>query len=67
MTSGIIKSNKHEDDYFLNEVEVITNKKEDAVLIGRIIKRTTLEIYSDLNEKGDLIEKDERYSSAPYS
>lgn len=67
MTSGIIKNNKHEDDYFLNEVEVITNKKEDAVLIGRIIKRTTLEIYSDLNEKGDLIEKDERYSSAPYS
>lgn len=66
-TSGIIKSGKDENDYFLHEVELIANKKGDAALFGRIIKRTTLEVFSDLNEKGDLVEKDEHYSSAPYS
>lgn len=52
---------------FLHEIELIENKKGDAALIGRIVKWTTLEVFSDLDEKGQLIEKDEHYSSAPYS
>ena len=65
--SGIIKSGNGEDDYFLHEIKLIENKKGDAALIGRIVKWTTLEVFSDLDEKGQLIEKDEHYSSAPYS
>lgn len=67
LTSEIIKCGKEEDSYFLHEVELITNKNGDAILIGRIIKKTMLEVFSDLDEKGDLVEKDEYYSSAPYS
>lgn len=65
--SGIKKSGKNQDTYFFREIEVIKNKNGDAAIIGRIIKRTILEVFSDLNERGDLVEKDEHYSSAPYS
>lgn len=65
--SGIEKSGKNQNAYFFREIEVIKNKNGDAAIIGRIIKRTILEVFSDLNERGDLVEKDEHYSSAPYS
>lgn len=65
--SEIEKSGKNQDTYFFREIEVIKNKNGDAAIIGRIIKRTILEVFSDLNERGDLVEKDEHYSSAPYS
>lgn len=67
LTSGVIRSGTDEDDYFLYDVEVISNKREDAAIIGRIVKRTMLDVLSDLNESGVLIEKDEHYTSAPYS
>ena len=67
LTSGVIRSGTEGDDYFLYDVEVVSNKREDAAIIGRIVKRTILDVLSDLNESGDLIEKDEHYSSAPYS
>lgn len=66
LTSGVIRSGT-DDDYFLYDVEVISNKREDAAIIGRIVKRTMLDVLSDLNENGVLIEKDEHYTSAPYS
>ena len=65
--SDIMKNGKDGSYYFLHEIELMANKKGDMTIIGKIIKKTTLEIFSDLNDDGDLIEKEEHYSSAPYS
>lgn len=63
--SGISRSSG-ENEYLFKNVE-IQNNNENYVLTGKIVKKTVLEIKSDLNSKGELIEKDEKYSSAPYS
>ena len=65
-TSGIVKKEK-DVAYTLNGVAIDKNVKSDYVLVGKIVKKTLLEIKSDLNEKGELVEKDEIYSAAPYS
>ena len=63
--SGISRSSG-ENEYLFKNVE-IQNNNENYVLTGKIVKKTVLEIKSDLNSKGEPIEKDEKYSSAPYS
>lgn len=62
-----IKRKEKEAEYLLKGVELITNSKKEYVLVGKIVKKTELEIHSDIDEMGELVEKNERYSSAPYS
>ena len=66
MSSGISKK-MSEDEYLFKNIEIDKNQKEYYVLRGIIVKKTILEIKSDLNEQGELIEKDEKHPSAPYS
>ena len=66
ITSGI--SRKSYDDYYMfKEIEISKNNSGVYILRGKLVKKTTLEIKSDLNEYGELIDKDEQYSAAPYS
>ncbi len=53
--------------FLLNNVRVKRDNRDTYVLTGNIIKKTILEIKSDLNEDGELIEKDEIHTTAPYS
>lgn len=66
LSSGIAKK-KDEDKYLFKNIEIVKNLDGYYVLRGVLVKKTILEIKSDLNEMGDLIEKDEKYPSAPYS
>ena len=54
-------------EYLLKEVEISTDKRNDYVIVGKIVKKTELEIKSDIDYLGKLVEKDEEHSSAPYS
>ena len=66
LTSGITKT--LDDNVFLfKDIEISTQYVDKYVLTGKLVKKTILEIKSDLDEDGELVEKDERYSSAPYS
>lgn len=62
-----ISRKENEVEYLLKEVELILDKRNEYVLVGKIVKKTTLEIRSDIDIFGKLIEKDEKHSSAPYS
>lgn len=53
--------------FLLRNIAVKSDGRGIYVLTGNIIKKTVLEIKSDLNEEGELVEKDEVHSSAPYS
>lgn len=53
--------------YLLLDVKVKKTDSGDLVLCGIIVKKTTLEVKSDLDERGELVEKDDKYSTAPYS
>lgn len=53
--------------YLLTDVHVNICATEDIVLTGHIVKKTILEIKSDIDEDGNLIEKDDKYPTAPYS
>ena len=64
--SGIKKVTTDSEQFFMN-VEVIEDEDKEYVLVGNIVKRMILEVKSDINAEGKLIEKDERYPSAPYS
>ena len=64
-SSGITKKMGDNELLFKN-IEITQNEK-NYVLTGKIVKKTVLEVKSDLNEKGELVEKDEKYSAAPYS
>lgn len=55
------------DKYFFMNVKVITENESSYVLTGLIVKKTTLEVKSDINEYGELIELDNKYPSAPFS
>ena len=65
-TSGIKRIDK-DAEYSFKGVNIVKNTDGVYWLVGKIVKKTTLEIRSDLDEKGDLIEVDELYSAAPYS
>lgn len=53
--------------YRFTDVEIIEDKTCGYILAGKIVKKTIVEIKSDLDPEGNLIEKDDRYPSAPYS
>lgn len=68
LTSGIVKGGKGDDTkYFLMNVEVDKSNSEEYVLRGLIVKKTVLEVKSDIDQNGKLVEKDERYPAAPFS
>jgi hypothetical protein len=54
-------------EYLFKNVEISTRYADKYVLTGKIVKKTILEIKSDLNEDGELVEKDEKHPTAPYS
>lgn len=65
LTEGIRKKNKDSELFFMNiRVEKVINS--EYALVGNIVKKTVIEIKSDL-EDGKLVEKDEHYPAAPYS
>ena len=66
LTSGIKKGNG-DTTYFLMDVNVKEYKQGEYALTGLLIKKTVLEIKSDIDENGRLIEKDDRYPAAPFS
>lgn len=53
--------------YLLLNVDVFIDMQGEYVLTGNIVKKTVLEVLSDINESGELIELDNHYPSAPYS
>lgn len=66
LISGISKTINDNEYRFMN-IDISKSKEDIYVLTGILVKKTTLEIKSDINDAGELIEKDERYSTAPYS
>ena len=66
MTSGITRTSGDNRYLFMN-IDIGKNKEGYYVMTGILVKKTILEIKSDLTVNGMLIEKNERYSSAPYS
>ena len=66
LKSGIKKGNG-DTTYFLMDVKVKEYKQGEYALTGLLIKKTVLEIKSDIDENGRLIEKDDRYPAAPFS
>lgn len=66
LQSGIKKENT-DTAYLFTDVEIHEDKEKGYVLAGNIVKKTVIEIKSDLDDNEELIEKDERYSSAPFS
>lgn len=66
LNCGIEK--KTEDAIFsLKNVMILQNNAGEDILVGKYVKQTKVEILSDVDSSGMLIEKDETYSSAPYS
>jgi len=55
------------DKYFFMNIQVLTDASGNYVLIGLIVKKTILEVKSDINEEGELIELNNKYPSAPFS
>lgn len=66
LTSGIVKGSG-DTKYFLMDVGVKEYKNGEYALTGLLIKKTILEIKSDIDESGKLIEKDDKYPAAPFS
>lgn len=66
LTSGIAKVSNDNKYLFMN-IGISKNKSGVYTLTGILVKKTIVEIKSDLTEEGQLIEKDEKYSTAPYS
>ena len=66
LKSGI-KRMSGDTSYLFTDVEIIKDAENDYVLVGNIVKKTIIEIKSDLDLAGNLIDKDDRYSAAPYS
>ena len=62
-----IKRSVGDDSYIIMNTEVNRASDGDYVLTGYIVKKTVLERLSDLDEDGNLIELDDRYSAAPFS
>lgn len=58
---------KDDVEYLVKYVSIRKDEKEEYVLVENVIKKTVLEVKSDLDVDGELVEKDEKYSTAPYS
>lgn len=65
-TSGI-KKVSDDNEYLFKNVKITESIDNKYILSGQFVKKTILEIKSDINEAGELIEKDEKHSAAPYS
>lgn len=65
LNSNIIREINN-DKYFFMNVQVIEDELSNYILTGLIIKKTVLEIKSNINENGELIELDDKYPSAPF-
>ncbi len=65
LTYGYFRKNGDTTYLFMN-IKVI-EKYGDFALTGIIVKKTVLEVKSDLTPDGRLIEVDEKYPAAPYS
>ncbi len=57
----------NDNSYLFLNIEIHEYSPYSHVLTGVLVRKTTLEIKSDLTSDGNLIEKDEQYSTAPYS
>lgn len=66
LTSNITRT-IGDDKYFFMNVNVIEDGESNYILTGLIIKKTILEVKSDINEYGELITLDNKYPSAPFS
>ena len=66
LNSGIVKGSG-DTTYFLMDVGVKEYQEGKYALTGLLVKKTILEIKSDIDENGKLIEKDDRYPAAPFS
>lgn len=66
LASNIIRQTKDSKYFFMN-VEVNQDNEGEYVLTGLLVKKTVLEVKSDIDENGKLVEKDDRYPTAPYS
>lgn len=66
LNSNIIRT-IGDDKYFFMNAHVVMDNESNYILTGLIIKRTVLEIKSDINEYGELIALDNKYPSAPFS
>lgn len=64
--SGAIKSSG-DSKFLIMDARVIPTDEDEYIFTGLMVKKTTLEVKSDLDELGQLIEKDDRYSTAPFS
>ena len=56
-----------DDKYFFMNIQITFDELSGYVLTGLIVKKTILEVKSDINENGELIELDNKYPSAPFS
>lgn len=65
LTYGYFRENG-DATYLFMDIQVV-EKYGDYVLTGLIVKKTILEVKSDLTPDGRLIEVDEKYPAAPYS
>lgn len=53
--------------FLVMDVKVIEDDEGDFILKGKLVKKTILEVKSDIDENGELVKKDDKYPSAPYS
>ena len=53
--------------YLFTDIKVLEDKECGFVLAGNVVKKTMIEIKSDLDQDGNLVDKDDKYSAAPYS
>lgn len=65
-SSGLTRKD-NDVEYLFHGVGIEKDIRNEYVLVGKIVKKTILEIRSDIDANGILVEKDEKYSTAPYS
>lgn len=66
LNSGIIRE-INGDKYFFINIQVREDLSSNYILTGLIVKKTVLEVKSDIDENGELIKLDDKYPSAPFS
>ena len=66
LTSGIVRG-AGDTKYFLMDIDIKEDACGECVLTGLLIKKTILEVKSDIDEQGNLVEKDDKYPAAPFS
>lgn len=66
LTAKYIKKSG-DSQYFFTQIGLEQSDDGEYVLKGLLVKRTILEVKSDVDENWEVIEKDERYPAAPFS